>query len=81
MSSCSFGDIDADDYDYSPVSLVNISTDDVKVNITLNELDDDVFLPDENAFFKGFARTVTILSENKSVRCYCLSSVLNRGWH
>lgn len=41
----SFGDIDHDDYDYTPV----------KLNINM-DLDDDVFLPDENHAVKVFAQ-------------------------
>ena len=43
----SFGDIDDDDYDYSPVKLNKVVID--------MDLDDDVFLPDENGVVKGFA--------------------------
>lgn len=44
----SFGDIDDDDYDYSPVKLNKVVID--------MDLDDDVFLPNENHLVKFFAR-------------------------
>lgn len=44
----SFGDIDHDDYDYSPVHLNKVFID--------MDFDDDVSLPDENHVVKFFAR-------------------------